>query len=35
MVEALRTQTLVDPLEGMDQMMAAANPMKMFGGNRN
>jgi len=34
MVEALRTRTLVDPLEGMDQMMAAANPMKMFGGKK-
>jgi len=33
-VEALRTQTLVDPLEGMDQMMAAANPMNMFKGNK-
>jgi len=32
MVEALRTQTLVDPLEGMDQIMTAMSPMKMFGG---
>ncbi len=30
-VEALRSQTLVDPLEGMSEMMAFANPMKMFG----
>ena len=33
-VEALRSQTLVDPLDGMDQMMAAANPMKMLGGKK-
>ncbi len=33
-VEALRSQTLVDPLAGMDQMMAAANPMKMLGGKK-
>ncbi len=33
-VEALRSQTLVDPLAGMDQMMAATNPMKMLGGKK-
>jgi len=29
-VEALRTQTLVDPLEGMDEIMSFANPMNMM-----
>lgn len=33
-VEALRTQTLVDPMEGMSEIMAFANPMKMFGGTK-
>ena len=33
-IEALRTQTLVDPLEGMSEIMAAANPMNMFKGNK-
>ena len=33
-VEALRTQTLVDPMEGMNEIMAFTNPMKMFGGKK-
>ena len=33
-IEALRTQTLVDPMEGMSEIMAFANPMKMFGGTK-
>lgn len=33
-VEALRTQTLVDALEGMDQVMDAMNPLKMLGGTK-